>query len=126
LRSAISTQQRSDDHDHSKHERLNGRWHDQDGLRVPMADGKVRQVDQRWPIRRTGVHDLEDCLQVAIEIHCRACDAFERERLIAVIPPSMRNPRGSRTVSPGPNVNRWPSTSADSVPVAIIPSSSST
>jgi len=59
-----------------------------------MAHGSVRQIEQRWSVRRTCVHDLEHRLKVAIQIHCRPRVAFEGECLIAVIPLSMWNAMG--------------------------------
>jgi hypothetical protein len=43
----------------TEQDRLNRSRHDQDGLRPTMTQGNVCEIEERRPIRRTRVHDLE-------------------------------------------------------------------
>jgi len=71
---------------------LKGWRHYQDRLGSTMAHGNVGQVEQRRPVRRSRVDDFEHGLEVAIEIDRRTRVALKGEWLIAVVPPSVRNP----------------------------------
>ena len=57
-----------------------------------MTQGNVRQIEQWRPIRGTRVHNLEHGLEVPIQINHWTRAAFEGQRLIALIPPSVRYP----------------------------------
>ena len=59
-----------------------------------MTHGDVGQVEQWRAVRRTGIHDFEYGLEVAIQINRWPRAALENEWLIAVIPPSVWNPAG--------------------------------
>ena len=63
-----------------------------------MAQGDVRQIEQRRPVRRARVDDFEHGLYVSIQINGRSRAALECQWLILLIPPSMwyavREPHG--------------------------------
>ena len=55
-----------------------------------MPKREMGHVEKGRPSGRTGVDDLENGIEVAIEIDHRTCPSLEHEDLIALVPPTMR------------------------------------
>ena len=89
---AITPQDCTEHEQYAEQDRLKRVSHDEDGLRPPMPQGDVCQIEQRRPVRRPRVHDLKYGLQVSIQINDRTRPALECQWLIPLIPPAMRYP----------------------------------
>ena len=66
------------------------RPHKQDCLRLAMPKCEMGHIEKGRASGRTGVDDLENRIEVAIEIDHRTCPSFKHEDLIALVPPTMR------------------------------------
>jgi hypothetical protein len=102
---AIAPQERTEHKRCAEQDRLKRERHDQGGLRPAMPLRDVREVKQRRPVPRTGVHDLKHGLKVSIQINDRARPTLECHGLIPLIPPSMRYPAWKPHGLSGPRVN---------------------
>jgi AcrR family transcriptional regulator len=70
---------------------LNLARHQQHGLRPPVTQHDMREIEQIGAIRFPGIHDLKHRLKVPIEILDGVHHTFELQRFVALIPPAMRH-----------------------------------
>lgn len=91
--------------DDGENDPLNGSRGYHGGLRASMAPEHVRDVEDRWLARRTGIDNSKQCLQVPVKVTGGDDLSTEQQEIIACVPPIMNDARWKSRGAAGRNNN---------------------
>lgn len=90
----VTPEQGAEQNRRTEHHGLQWSWHRENRLGVAVPERDVGKIDERRPVLRSGIHDLEDRLEIAIQVDCRLHPALECQRDVSLVPPPMGDAAG--------------------------------
>ena len=105
IRPPVPSENDAERHQPAEQEVLHRGRHDPYCLGPAVPQQRMRQIEERRPARGTGVHDLEDGLQVTVEVDHGARDTLELEWLVAFVPPPVRRAARKTDSFAGPGID---------------------